>query len=135
MHRIAVYPGPRGHLRLPLALSIQGHLSGPVVSSSSLHLNLDMPAPTTETQSGPSTVRLTDSLDKTQAPSSADPEAVDATAIPPSHNARTIVLCFDGTRDQFVTVQYLPILVVSSTETSLAEFEHRTALLDAQEGR
>ncbi|KAF8491994.1 hypothetical protein F5888DRAFT_1619394 [Russula emetica] len=64
----------------------------------------------TESNSAPSTVRLpqpirtqltdpTYSLDKKSPPSSS-PEA-DPSVIPPSHDARTVVLCFDGTGDQF----------------------------------
>ncbi|KAF8481731.1 hypothetical protein DFH94DRAFT_732636 [Russula ochroleuca] len=76
-----------------------------------------MPEPTTETQSEPSTVPLpqpirtqlsdfshfTGSLDKTETPPSAGPGAFDPTVIPPSHKSRTIILCFDGTGDQFDT--------------------------------
>jgi hypothetical protein len=75
-----------------------------------LHLDLDMSAPTSETQGEPSTARLpprpirtrltdpADLLDKTQSPPSAGPEAYDVSVIPPSHDARTIILCFG---DQF----------------------------------
>jgi len=71
-----------------------------------------MPLPISEaTQSELSTVRpppirtqttspLT-SLDDTQTPPTAGPGAYDVTVIPPSHDARTLVLCFDGTGDQF----------------------------------
>jgi len=41
------------------------------------------------------------SLDGTRTPPTAGPGTYDVTVIPPSHNARTIVLCFDGTGDQF----------------------------------
>ena len=78
-----------------------------------------MPVPTTETQSEPSTVRLpqriqtqltgpTDSLDTTKTPPSVGPGAVDHSVIPPSHKDRTIILCFDGTGDQFDTDVCVP---------------------------
>ena len=69
-----------------------------------------MPAPT---RSEPSTVRMppqsirtqlantADPLDETQTPPSAGPGAFDLSVIPPSHDDRTIILCFDGTGDQF----------------------------------
>lgn len=54
----------------------------------------------------PIRTQLTDpgSLDKTTPPS-AGPGAYDTSVIPPTHdaNARTIVICFDGTGDQFDT--------------------------------
>ena len=75
-------------------------------------LDLDMPAPLVHSNSEPSTMRqtphpihtqlMTDgtlSLDGTQ--SSSPPTAYDDTVIPPSHDARTLILCFDGTGDQF----------------------------------
>jgi len=40
-------------------------------------------------------------MDKIESPPSAGPGAYDSSVIPPSHGARTIVLCFDGTGDQF----------------------------------
>ncbi|KAI0299806.1 hypothetical protein BC826DRAFT_993448 [Russula brevipes] len=72
-----------------------------------------MPAPTAESHSAPSTARapplpiktyLTDPIlpsDMAQTPPSVGPGAYDVSVIPPSHNARTLVLCFDGTGDQF----------------------------------
>jgi hypothetical protein len=83
------------------------------VSFSSLTLDSDMSPSATVSKSEPSTVRLPqpiqtqltdpDSLDKSQSPPSAGPGAYDPTVIPPSHDThtRTIVLCFDGTGDQF----------------------------------
>jgi hypothetical protein len=70
-----------------------------------------MPPSATESRSEPSTVRLPqpiqtqstdpiDLLDKTQTPPSADPGTYDPSVVPPSHNSRTIVMCFDGTGDQ-----------------------------------
>ena len=83
---------------------------------SSLALDSDMSPSTTDSKSEPSTVRLpqpirtqltdpTDSLYKSQSPPSAGPGAVDPFVIPPSHRdrSRTLVLCFDGTGDQFDT--------------------------------
>jgi uncharacterized protein (DUF2235 family) len=80
-----------------------------------------MPVPTTETQSEPSTVRLpqriqtqltdpTYSLDTTKTPPSVGPGAFDPSVIPPSHkdHTRTVVLCFDGTGDQFDTDVCVP---------------------------
>jgi hypothetical protein len=85
--------------------------SGSFVTFSSLTLDSNMSPSATVSNSEPSTVRLpqpirtqlTDpgSLDKTQTPPTAGPGAVDLSVIPPSHKARTIVLCFDGTGDQF----------------------------------
>ena len=78
-------------------------------------LDLGMSAPVDQSQSEPSTVRkppypihtqmatdATLSLDDTQSTDSSPTSAVyDATVIPSSHDARTLVLCFDGTGDQF----------------------------------
>jgi hypothetical protein len=86
--------------------------SRPFVSFSSLTLDPDMSPSSTVSKSEPSTVRLprpirtqltdpTDSLDKSQTPPSAGPGAYDTSVIPPSKDARTVVLCFDGTGDQF----------------------------------
>ncbi|KAI0308384.1 hypothetical protein B0F90DRAFT_1682382 [Multifurca ochricompacta] len=41
------------------------------------------------------------SSDGSRTPPSAGPGAYDSSVIPPSHEARTLVLCFDGTGDQF----------------------------------
>ena len=90
----------------------RGHLH--LVCFSSLpRLELDMPAPTLAPfQSEPSTARMppqsiqtqltssTNPMDNTQTPPSAGPGAVDSSVIPPSHVARTIILCFG---DQFGT--------------------------------
>ena len=78
-------------------------------------LDLDMSAPVDQSQSEPSSIRMppypihtqmttdaTLSMDDTQSTDSSPTSAVyDATVIPPSHDARTLVLCFDGTGDQF----------------------------------
>ncbi|KAI0253198.1 hypothetical protein BJV78DRAFT_1372674 [Lactifluus subvellereus] len=75
-----------------------------------------MPVPLATTQTELSTpgprsrptpieIQLTSSLkstDTTQTPPSVGPGAYDDTVVPPSHGtARTLVLCFDGTGDQF----------------------------------
>ena len=76
-------------------------------------LDFDMPEPVAHTNSEPSTTRLPPhhfqtlpadpalSRNETKTPPSAGPGAYDSTVIPPSHNARTLILCFDGTGDQF----------------------------------
>ena len=102
------------------------------LSFSSLTLNSDMPPSATVSNSEPSTVRLpqpiqtqvTDpgSMDKNHTPPSAGPGAYDPSVIPPSHDpdTRTIVLCFDGTGDQFdadVCAMYLFTMSPSSTES------------------
>jgi len=97
---------------------------------SSLTPDSDMSPSATVSKSEPSTVRppqpiqtrLTDpgSLDMAQTPPSAGPGAVDLSVIPPSHDYRTIVLCFDGTGDQFdadVCAISLFIMSPSSTES------------------
>ena len=72
-----------------------------------------MPAFTTEIQGQSSTAHLppqairtqsmdpTESSNNTQTPLWVDPGTFDDTVVPPSHDTRTIVLCFDGTGDQF----------------------------------
>ena len=87
-----------------------------------------MPVPT---QSEPSTVRVppqsirtqlassTDPMDKTQTPPSAGPGAYDPSVIPPAHDDRTIILCFDGTGDQFDTD------VCADTCSQMFPFPHR----------
>ncbi|SRR6266403_1202568 len=119
--------------------------SGSPVLFSLPPLDFDM----SPSKSEPSTVRLpqpirtqltdpTDSTDKSQSPPSVGPGAFDPSVIPPSHpdRSRTIVLCFDGTGDYFdadvCSIPCLPCL--PPRRFSLAEFEHRAALLDAQEG-
>ena len=102
---------------------------------------------TTDSKSEPSTVRLPqpirkqltdpiDSLYKTESPPSAGPGAVDPFVIPPSHKdrSRTVVLCFDGTGDQFDTDVCAISLFTLINRISLLEFEHHSALFDAQEG-
>ena len=76
-------------------------------------LDFDMPVPIAQTNSEPSTMRSPPHHFKTlpadlallrngnKTPPSAGPGAYDSTVIPPSHHARTLVLCFDGTGDQF----------------------------------
>ena len=78
-------------------------------------LDFDMSVPTPQTQTEPSSTTrsppvpiktqtlLTDpmSVDSAQTPPTAGPGAFDTSVIPPSHDARTLVLCFDGTGDQF----------------------------------
>jgi hypothetical protein len=97
--------------------------------SSSLDSDMSPSAP--ESKSEPSTVHLPqpirtqlsdpfDSLDETQSPPSAGPGAYDPSVIPPSHKPRTVVLCFDGTGDQFdadVCAISLFIMSPSSTES------------------
>jgi uncharacterized protein (DUF2235 family) len=88
-----------------------------------------MPEPTTEIQSEPSTVRLPqpirtqlsdpiDSLNKTQTPPPAGPGGFDPAVIPPSHNARTIILCFDGSGDQFVCVPLHDVSLIDLSRRS-----------------
>ena len=81
---------------------------------------------------------FTDPLDKTQTPQSAGHGAFDVSATPPSR-ARMIILCFDGTCDQFdMAVRPDPVcnaLLSSYRPSLLAEFEHCPVCLDAQEGR
>ena len=73
-------------------------------------LDFDMPEPIAQTNSEPSTMRSPPhhfesdpalSRNVTKTPPSVGPGAYDSTVIPPSHHARTLVLCFDGTGDQF----------------------------------
>ena len=59
-----------------------------------------MPAPT-ETHSRSLSTGSTDLQDRSQTPSPVGSGVYDDSVIPPSHNARTVVLCFDGTGDQF----------------------------------
>ena len=77
-------------------------------------LDFDMPVPVAQTYSESSTMRSphrSESLpedpallrNETKTPPSAGPGAYDSTVIPPSHHARTLILCFDGTGDQFDT--------------------------------
>ena len=120
------------------------------VCFSSLTLDSDMSPSTIDSKSEPSTVRLpqpirtqltdpTDSFYKTQSPPSAGPGAVDHSVIPPSHEdrSRTVVLCFDGTGDQFdADVCAISLFTRFSliSRISLVEFEHHSAIFDAQEG-
>lgn len=68
-------------------------------------LDIDMPAPLPSSRVPPNPIQtqikspLTP-LSGTTFPS-AGPGAHDNTVIPPFHEARTLVLCFDGTGDQF----------------------------------
>ena len=123
------------------------------VTFPSLNLDSDMSPSAPESNSEPSAVRVprpirthltdpSDSSDKTQSPPSVGPGASDPTVIPPSHHDRTVVLCFDGTGDQFdadVRVTYVTSLFTMSSvflinRISLVELEHRSVLFDAQEG-
>ncbi|KAI9511887.1 hypothetical protein F5148DRAFT_1167136 [Russula earlei] len=62
-----------------------------------------MPVSTADNRSEPSTLPSVPYplLNDSGSPPSAGPGAYDVTVIPPSHEARTLVLCFDGTGDQF----------------------------------
>lgn len=119
------------------------------VTFPTLTLDSDMSPSAPGSNSQPSTIRVpqpirtqltdpTDSMDKTQSPPSAGPGAYDSSVIPPSHGDRTVVLCFDGTGDQFdadVCVIYIAVPIVSLIDRiSIVELEHRSALFDAQEG-
>src|SRR5258708_17522218 len=97
----------------------------PLRFRSPLDFNMSPSAP--ESKSEPSTVHLpkpirtqltdpTDSMDKAQTPPSVGPGAYDTLMVPPSHEARTIVLCFDGTGDQFdVDVCAISLFTISSS--------------------
>jgi hypothetical protein len=102
-------------------------------------LDLDMPAPPAHSQSDPSTTRkpphpihtqlttdATLSLDDSQSVS--PPSAYDDTVIPPNHDARTLVLCFDGTGDQFDADVRLHFLFPGEVALSLTEAALRPAL-------
>jgi hypothetical protein len=83
----------------------------PSHSSVAFSPDSDMSLSAPQSKSEPSTVRVpqpirtqTDPIglmDKIESPPSAGPGAYDTSVVPPSHDARTIVLCFDGTGDQF----------------------------------
>ena len=103
-----------------------------------------MPAPT---QSEPSTARMPPQSIRTQlanttdpqTPPSAGPGAFDPSVIPPSHDDRTIILCFDGTGDQFDTDVRAHTCSPCFPPTdrrvfARTEFEHHSAFLDAQKG-
>ena len=77
----------------PLELDI------PVPTHSELLTSHLMPLPT-ESLAQSRLTSFTDQLDKTQTPPSAGPDAFDVSVTPPSR-ARIIILCFDGTCDQF----------------------------------
>ncbi len=69
---------------------------------------------------------------------SVGPGAYDSTVIPPSHEARTLVLCFDGTGDQFdsdvrANVYLLVVVVLTYKIPAFVrlEFQHRPVLLYA----
>lgn len=110
-------------------------------------LDFDMSEPVAQTNSEPSTTRLpphhfqtlpaepAQSRNETKIPPSAGPGAYDPTVIPPSHNARTLILCFDGTGDQFDSDVCLHFYPPRGSLTELrflfTELEHRAALLDA----
>ena len=71
-------------------------------------LDIDMPAPTSSGRVPPNPIQtnlkypLPPPTGVESLPS-IGPGAYDNTVIPPSHDARTLVLCFDGTGDQFDT--------------------------------
>lgn len=64
--------------------------------------------------------------------------AIDPTndVIPPVHTHRTLVLCFDGTGDQFDADVSLPrdTSIASSDDTLFTELERRPVLFHAEEG-
>ena len=71
-------------------------------SASFSHISpLEMPAPTSAIRNRTQSTNSTDSPDKAQTSPSVSSGTYDDTVIPPSHDVRTIVLCFDGTGDQF----------------------------------
>ena len=71
-------------------------------------LDYNMPVPTSSGRAPPNPIQtnlktpLSASTGVDSLPS-VGPGAYDNTVIPPSHDARTLVLCFDGTGDQFDT--------------------------------
>ena len=73
-----------------------------------LDLDINMPVPNPSSPALPAPIQtnlttpLSSSSGKDSLPSSG-PGAYDTRVIPPSHSARTLVLCFDGTGDQFDT--------------------------------
>ena len=71
----------------------------PAPPQSELSTSHRMPLPTGSLAQSRLT-SFTDPLDKTQTPPSAGPGAFDVSVTPPSR-ARIIILCFDGTCDQF----------------------------------
>jgi hypothetical protein len=96
-------------------------------------LDLDMSAPPAHSHGEPSTMRkpphpihtqmttdATMSLNGIQS-SPSPPTAWDNTVIPPSHDARTLVLCFDGTGDQFDADVRLRFLLPREVALSLTE--------------
>lgn len=97
-------------------------------------LDLEMSAPpTAHSYSEPSTMRkaphpihtqlttdATLSLDGIRS-SPSPPTAYDDTVIPPTHDARTLVLCFDGTGDQFDADVRLHFLLSRKVTLSLTE--------------
>ena len=94
---------PSQNIRACLTLYIADYfLWGPIRQFLLLASRLDMPAPT-EIHSQSLSTDFTDPQDRSQTASSVGPGlgVYDDCVIPPSHNARTVVLCFDGTGDQF----------------------------------
>lgn len=66
-------------------------------------------------------------------------EDIDIDVVPPYHEARTLVLCFDGTGDQFDSDVCLLGELWRSTRNLMctrfaAEFQCRVTVLDADEG-
>ena len=111
-----------------------------------------MPVPAASTQSEPSTAappsrptpietRLIStqlSTDSTQTPPSVGPGAYDDSVVPPSHGiARTLVLCFDGTGDQFDTdvCEYSLICVAHVSVTDLNPLSARRIRISCSSSR
>src|SRR6266850_882804 len=96
-------------------------------------LDLDMSAPPASAHSEPSTMRKTPHPIHTQMTTDATmslngirsspspPTAYDDTVIPPTHDARTLILCFDGTGDQFDADVRLHFLLSRQVTLSLTE--------------
>ena len=79
------------------------------------------------------------STESTRTPPSVGPGAYDASVVPPSHPGyRTLVLCFDGTGDQFdADVRRIALFLCSllkKTACVFSELKYSAVLLDAQEG-
>ena len=78
------------------------------VNSSPPPLDLDMPDPSSSGYVPPDPIQtelktpVSASSGRDSFPS-AGPGVYDTTVIPPSHNARTLILCFDGTGNHSVT--------------------------------
>ncbi|KAH9060279.1 hypothetical protein EDB87DRAFT_624001 [Lactarius vividus] len=69
-------------------------------------LDVDMPVPVSSSRQPPTPVQTQSKSPRSTSSRqdslpSAGPGAYDTSVIPPSHESRTLVLCFDGTGDQF----------------------------------